>query len=92
VAVGNTSVYAQYTIRVADREAMTAKLKEHGIPCAVYYPKCLHEQPAFAFCGYKWGDFPEAEKASRQVLSLPMHPDLTVEEQQRIVETSIVLR
>jgi len=85
VASGNTSVYAQYTIRVQDREALVAKLKASGIPCAIYYPKCLHEQPAFAFCGYQWGDFPEAEKASREVLSLPMHPYLGEVEQEQIV-------
>lgn len=85
VAQGNTSVYAQYTVRCQDREALAARLKEQGIPTAVYYPKCLHEQPAFAFCGYQWGDFPEAEKASREVLSLPMHPDLSEANQKLIV-------
>jgi len=77
IAKGNTSVYAQYTIRLQNRDALAAHLKKQLIPTAIYYPKCLHEQPAFAFCGYKWGDFPEAEKASREVLSLPMHPYLT---------------
>jgi UDP-2-acetamido-2-deoxy-ribo-hexuluronate aminotransferase len=82
---GNTHVYAQYTIRVADRDALTAKLKAVGIPTAVYYPKCLHEQPVFSGLGYQYGDFPEAEKASREVISLPMHPFLTEEEQDRVV-------
>lgn len=77
VAAGNTSVYAQYTIRSVNRENLLAELRRKGIPCAVYYPKCLHEQPAFAICGYNLGDFPEAEKASREVLSLPMYPYLT---------------
>jgi UDP-2-acetamido-2-deoxy-ribo-hexuluronate aminotransferase len=81
VAAGNTSVYAQYTIRLQNRDALAAHFKEQSIPTAIYYPKCLHEQPAFAFCGYKWGDFPEAEKASREVLSLPMHPYLTEKDQ-----------
>lgn len=85
VADGNTSVYAQYTIRLPNRDALAEKLKEQSIPAAVYYPKCLHEQPAFAFCGYKWGDFPESEKASREVLSLPMHPYLTEMEQDVII-------
>src|SRR2546423_14195285 len=74
VAEGNTHVYAQYTIRVADRDRLAAQLKERGIPTAVYYPKCLHEQPIFADLGYKYGDFPESERAAREVLSLPMHP------------------
>jgi UDP-2-acetamido-2-deoxy-ribo-hexuluronate aminotransferase len=60
-------------------------LKEQGIPTAVYYPKCLHEQPVFAGSGYKWGDFPEAEKASREVISLPMHPFLTEPDQDKVV-------
>lgn len=85
VAPGNTHVYAQYTVRVPNRDGVASKLKEQGIPTAVYYPKCLHEQPAFAACGYRWGDFPEAERASREVLSLPMHPFLTESEQDRIV-------
>lgn len=85
VAPGNTHVYAQYTIRVPDRDAVATKLKEKGIPTAVYYPKCLHEQPVFASSGYKWGDFPAAEKASREVISLPMHPFLTEADQDAIV-------
>ena len=83
---GNTHVYAQYTIRVPDRDKRAEKLKAKGIPTAVYYPKCLHEQPVFSGLGYKWGDFPESEKASREVLSLPMHPFLTEKEQDQIVE------
>jgi UDP-2-acetamido-2-deoxy-ribo-hexuluronate aminotransferase len=51
----------------------------------VYYPKCLHEQPVFTSLGYKWGDFPEAEKASREVISLPMHPFLTEASQDKII-------
>jgi UDP-2-acetamido-2-deoxy-ribo-hexuluronate aminotransferase len=85
VMPGNTHVYAQYTIRVADRDALGESLKAAGIPTAVYYPKCLHEQPVFAPLGYKMGDFPEAERASREVISLPMHPFLTDDEQDAIV-------
>jgi UDP-2-acetamido-2-deoxy-ribo-hexuluronate aminotransferase len=80
VAPNNTHVYAQYTIRVTNRDELAAALKEQGIPSAVYYPKCLHEQPVYAPLGYKWGDFPESERASREVISLPMHPYLTEEE------------
>ncbi|GDY12617.1 aminotransferase DegT [Planctomycetota bacterium] len=85
VMAGNTHVYAQYTIRSPRRDAVAEKLKAAGIPTAVYYPKCLHEQPCFASCGYRLGDFPEAERASREVLSLPMHPDLEETTQQRIL-------
>lgn len=79
-------MYAQYTIRVPERDKVAERLKAKGIPTAVYYPKCLHEQPVFSDLGYKWGDFPESEKASREVLSLPMHPFLTEKEQDKIVE------
>ena len=85
ISDGNTHVYAQYTIRVADRDRVAEQLKLDGIPSAVYYPKCLHEQPVFESLGYRWGDFPESEKASREVLSLPMHPFLSEEEQDRVV-------
>lgn len=85
VATGNTHVYAQYTIRVPNRELLAAELKKKGIPTAVYYPKCLHEQPVFANSGSKLGDFPVAEKASREVISLPMHPFLSEEDQDKVV-------
>jgi UDP-2-acetamido-2-deoxy-ribo-hexuluronate aminotransferase len=86
VLPGNTHVYAQYTIRVSDRDALGAKLKEQGIPTAVYYPKCLHEQPVFANLGHKYGDFPVSETVSKEVISLPMHPFLTESDQDMIVE------
>lgn len=86
VPAGNTHVYAQYTIRVPDREALGKSLKERGIPTAVYYPKCLHEQPVFAPLGYTLGSFPESEKAANQVISLPMHPWLSEEEQDKVIE------
>jgi UDP-2-acetamido-2-deoxy-ribo-hexuluronate aminotransferase len=82
---GNTHVYAQYTIRVPQRDAVAARLEARGIPTAIHYPKCLHEQPVFESLGYKWGDFPQAECASREVLSLPMHPFLSDDDQVRVV-------
>lgn len=85
IAPGNTHVYAQYTIRVPDRDALAAHLKQLGIPTAVYYPKCLHEQPVYADLDYPWGSFPQSEQASREVLSLPMHPFLSEQDQDRIV-------
>ena len=87
VAPGNTHVYAQYTIRVPERDKVAAQLKSAGIPSAVYYPKCLHEQPVISSLGYKWGDFPESEKASREVLSLPMHSFLSESDQDAVVAT-----
>lgn len=86
VMAGNTHVYAQYTLRVGNREELGEALKDAGIPSAVYYPKCLHEQPVFAPLNYQWGEFPVSEMASRQVISLPMHPYLTDTEQDMVVE------
>jgi UDP-2-acetamido-2-deoxy-ribo-hexuluronate aminotransferase len=86
VAAGNTHVYAQYTIRIPERDLVAQALKNQGIPTAVYYPKCLHEQPVFAGLGYKIGSFPESEKASREVISLPMHPFLTESDQDAVVK------
>ena len=83
---GNTHVFAQCTIRIPNRDGLGEALKSRGIPTAVYYPKCLHEQPVFASLGYQLGSFPEAEKASRAVISLPMHPFLAESEQERVVQ------
>jgi UDP-2-acetamido-2-deoxy-ribo-hexuluronate aminotransferase len=85
VARDNTHVYAQYTIRASNRDQLGTNLKEKSIPSAVYYPKCLHEQPVFADLGYHWGDFPESEKASREVISLPMHPFLQESDQEHVI-------
>jgi len=87
IQTGNTHVYAQYTIRVEQRQELIDYLKTKNIPTAIYYPKCLHEQPVFKHLGYQYGDFPWAEKASQEVLSLPMHPWLTQADQQLVVDT-----
>lgn len=86
VAEGNTHVYAIYTICCDNRDALAAYLKEKNIPTAVYYPKCVHLQPVYAYLGHGEGSFPESEKASNKVLSLPMHPWLTLEEIDTIAE------
>lgn len=86
VSEGNTHVYAQYTIRVEDRDALSRHLKKQNIPSAVYYPKCVHLQPVYAYLGHQEGSFPVAELASKEVLSLPMHPWLTFEEIDKVVE------
>jgi UDP-2-acetamido-2-deoxy-ribo-hexuluronate aminotransferase len=82
---GNTSVFAQYSIRVKDREAMVEKLTAQEIPTAVHYPVPLHLQEAFADLGYKEGDFPVSEEVSTQIMSLPMSPYLTEAQQDFIV-------
>lgn len=71
-----TSTWAQYSIRVQNRDEIQSKLKEKGIPTAVHYPVPLHLQECFAYLGYKKGDFPIAEKVSGEIMSLPMNPYL----------------
>ena len=75
-----SSAWAQYTVRVNNRGALQAKLKDNGIPAAVHYPMSLHLQECFQYLNYKQGDFPISEKASNEVMSLPMNPFLTNEE------------
>ena len=79
-----TSVYAQYTVRAADRARLEQELKRRGIPTAVHYPLSLHQQPAYA-AHYKGQSFPIAEKLAREVLSLPMSADLRESDQDAIV-------
>lgn len=84
---GYRSAWAQYSILVrdgAERSARIAKLKEAGIPTAIYYPKPLHLQTAFSGLGYKEGDFPVSEDSARRIFSLPMHPYLAAGDQRRI--------
>jgi len=85
VMPGNTHVYHQYTIRLKERDLLGEELKKQGIPSAVYYPKCVHLQPVFADLGYKPGSMPVAEKAAAEVISLPMHPWLSEQEQDQVV-------
>ena len=78
-----TSAWAQYSIRLKGegrREKMQGKLKEAGIPTAIHYPMPLHLQECFAYLGYKEGDFPIAEKVSKEILSLPMNPYIEMQE------------
>ena len=82
----NTSVYAQYTVQVEQRDAVIAKLTAAGIPTAVHYPLPLHLQPLFADRGLGTrGSFPIAERSAERVMSLPMHPFLTDAELDTIV-------
>lgn len=83
-----THVYNQFTIRSKNRDNLREHLRFRGIPSEIYYPKPLHLQAAFAYLGYKAGQFPDSEAASREVLSLPIYPELT-EDQQRVVVSAI---
>ncbi|HEY6290578.1 MAG TPA: DegT/DnrJ/EryC1/StrS family aminotransferase [Terriglobia bacterium] len=86
VPSGSEPVYHLYVIRTDDREGLQAHLAAGQIDTGIHYPIPLHLQGAFAHLGYKSGDFPVAEEASAQVLSLPMYPQLRRAQQQRIVE------
>ena len=68
------------------RDVVIAKLEEQGIPTAIYYPTPLHLQEAFAVLGYQKGDFPISEDTADKVFSVPMHPYLTDEDQDKIIE------
>jgi len=85
IADNVTSAFAQYSIRVKNRDDIQDKLKEQGIPTAVHYPMPLHLQECFAYLGYKEGDFPVAERVSQEIMSLPMNPYLSDEEIEFIV-------
>lgn len=82
----NTSVYAQYTVEVADRNSYVDRLRKCDIPTAVHYPTPLHLQPVMTGMGFKLGMFPVAERAAECVFSLPMGPDLKVIDQDRVVK------
>jgi len=92
LAAGNTSVYAQYTVRVAPRAEVQAALKDRGIPTAVHYPTLLCQQPALR-CEHsrcsRGCHTPLAQAISEQVLSLPMHPWLSDDDQDRVVDALV---
>lgn len=79
-------VYNQFTVRTSKRDELKEFLRRAGIPSEIYYPLCMHLQPAFKSLGYVAGDFPVAEQTSKEVLSLPVYPELTDEQQDRAVE------
>jgi dTDP-4-amino-4,6-dideoxygalactose transaminase len=82
-------VFNQYVVRVADgmRDGLVRHLKSEGIGCEIYYPMALHRQECLAFLGHREGDFPVSEAACREVLALPMYPEITREQQQRVITT-----
>ena len=82
---GEVANYHQFTIRAPRRDELKAFLGERGIQTGVYYPLTLSLQPVFQSLGYKPGDFPNAEAAALQVLSLPIHQSLEPDDVERVV-------
>jgi dTDP-4-amino-4,6-dideoxygalactose transaminase len=86
VLEGCEHVYHQYTVRVRERDRVQKSLATQGIASTIYYLMPLHLQPLYASLGYRRGDLPNAERAAGEVLSLPIYPELTAEQIQRVAE------
>ena len=84
-AAGRRHVYHQYVVRVADRDGVRRRLAERGVASSVFYPVPLHLQACFRELGGRAGDFPNAERAAAEVLALPIFPELTDGEVERVV-------
>jgi dTDP-4-amino-4,6-dideoxygalactose transaminase len=82
----NTSIFNQYTLRAERRDELQAFLNSRKIGNAIYYPLPLHLQPCFAYLGYKEGTCPEAERAAKEVISIPVFPELTRTQQDEVVD------
>jgi len=82
----NSHVFHQYTIRAKNRDRLKRFLFNNGVPTMIYYPLPLHLQPALKYLNYKKGDFPESEKAAKEVLSLPIFPELSKKEQDLVIK------
>ncbi len=86
VDAANEHIFHQYTLRAERRDELQAHLKKEGIGHAVYYPIPLHRQPCFAHLGYTDGSLPHAEQAAREAISLPIYPELTRAQLDRVID------
>lgn len=86
VAEGNEMVWHMYVVRVPERDRVLAHLHESGVGAGIHYPIPVHLQPAMANLGHRRGEFPVAEEAARNILSLPLFPGITEEQQRYVVE------
>ena len=83
----NQHIFHQYTVRVPQRDELQASLRSRGIGNAIYYPLALHLQPCFAHLGYQLGSLPMAEAATGSVISLPIYPELTRQQQDEVIDS-----
>jgi dTDP-4-amino-4,6-dideoxygalactose transaminase len=86
IAADGVHVFNQYVIRSPQRDALKAHLAEREIGTMIYYPSPLHTQPCFESLGYREGDFPEAERACREVLALPVYPEMSEAQREGVVK------
>ncbi|MFF8865144.1 DegT/DnrJ/EryC1/StrS family aminotransferase [Streptomyces sp. NPDC015139] len=87
-AAGNIHVWHLYVVQVtgADRDDVVGKLNAEGVGAGVHYPAPVHLTPAYRHLGHTRGDFPNAERAAERILSLPLYPQITADQQQRVVD------
>jgi dTDP-4-amino-4,6-dideoxygalactose transaminase len=83
---GNEHVWHLYVVRVPGRDEVFERLNAEGVSAGIHYPRPIHLQGAFADLDHGEGDFPEAESAAREILSLPMYPGISADQQEQVVE------
>jgi dTDP-4-amino-4,6-dideoxygalactose transaminase len=86
--------FNQYVVRVPayQRDRLVQHLKDDGVGCEIYYPLCLHQQECLKYLSYQTGDFPHSEAAAASVLAYPMFPEITEEQQRRVVESTAIFQ
>jgi dTDP-4-amino-4,6-dideoxygalactose transaminase len=85
-SAGRRHVFNQFVVRAQNRDGLLRHLQQNGVGCAVYYPLPLHLQECFSFLGYRQGEFPESERASRETLALPVFPELSESQMSYVAE------